>query len=305
MRQYTDSFLTPVMGSFSTTDNILTITETGNPASYGILRFQLPISGATQFGVSFLVGFQDENHELHYSTSILTPNQAQIFICDPADNSILFTRNNMEFDRSMLDAPQLSMAIPANDGLQIADLYVILGNGGGGLYRDYQSAIITDEYGQFIGTNNYIVDQYCKVIYERGEFHAAEPHLLTEDMPAVVPELFAAGYPDILWRVDGVTNQGMIYSPLIPGMTLSGAFKDVVTLKQVTIPHSCQRIGPVAFAGTSLREVTIPADCEYSETSFPEGCEVHFYGGGGGYGQFYDCNGYAVIDSEHARIYIT
>ena len=218
MRQYTDSFLTPVMGSYSVSGNVLTITETGNPAGYGILRFQLPISGATQFGVSFLVGFQDENHELHYSTSTLTPNQAQIFICDPSDNSILFTRNIMEFDRSMLDGPQLSMNIPANDGLQIADLYVVLGNGGGGLYRDYTSAIKTDEYGQFIGTNNYIVDQYCKVIYERGEFHEAEPHLLTEDMPADVPELFATGYPDILWRVDGYTNEGKIYSPLIPGM---------------------------------------------------------------------------------------
>lgn len=217
MRQYTDSFLTPIMGTYSTTDNILTIIDTGNSGKYGILRFRIPISGATQFGVSFLVGFQDENHELHYSTSALTPNQAQIFICDPADNSILFTRNNMEFDRSMLDAPQLSMNIPANDGLQIADLYVILGNNSD-IYKDYQSAIITDEYGQFIGTNDYIVDQYCKVIYERGEFHAAEPHLLTEDMPDEVPELFAEDYPDILWRVDGFTNDGMIYSPLIPGM---------------------------------------------------------------------------------------
>lgn len=217
MRQYTDSFLTPIMGGFSTADNILTITETGNPAGYGILRFQLPISGALRFGVSFLVGFQDENHELHYSTSILTPNQAKIFICDPADNSILFTRNNMEFDRSMLDAPQLSINIPANNGLQIADLYMILGNNGD-LYRDYTSAIKTDEYGNFIGTNSYIVDQYCKVIYERGEFHEAEPHLRTEDMPADVPELFVTGYPDILWRVDGFTNEGKIYSPLIPGM---------------------------------------------------------------------------------------
>lgn len=217
MRQYTDSFLTPIMGGFSTTDNILTITETGNPAGYGILRFRLPISGALRFGVSFLVGFQDENHELHYSTSTMTPNKANIYICDPSDNSILYSRYNMEFDRSMLDAPQLSMDIPANNGLQIADLYVILGNNSS-LYRDYNSAIKTDEQGQFIGTNDYIVDQYCKVIYERGEFHEAEPHLLTEDMPAVVPELFATGYPDILWRVDGVTNNGMIYSPLIPKM---------------------------------------------------------------------------------------
>ncbi len=217
MRQYTDSFLTPIMGTYSTTEDILTITDTGNSGKYGILRFRLPIAGALRFGVSFLVGFQDENHELHYSTSTLTPNQAQIFICDPTDNSILFTRNNMEFDRSMLDAPQLSMNIPANNGLQVADLYIILGNNSA-IYKDYQSAIKTDEYGQFIGTYEYIVEQYCKVIYERGEFHAAEPHLLTEDMPAVVPELFATGYPDILWRVDGVTNNGMIYSPLIPGM---------------------------------------------------------------------------------------
>ena len=218
MRQYTDSFLTPIMGTYSTTDDILTITDTGNSGKYGILRFRLPISGALRFGVSFLVGFQDENHELHYSTSSLTANKAdRVLICNPADNSILFSRSNVPFKVSMLDAPQLSMNIPANDGLQIADLYMILGNNGG-IYKDYQSAIKTDEYGQFIGTYEYIVDQYCKVIYERGEFHAAEPHLLTEEMPADVPELFATGYPDILWRVDGYTNEGKIYSPLIPGM---------------------------------------------------------------------------------------
>ena len=276
MREYIDSFLTPVMGTYSTTDDILTITETGNPAGYGILHFRLPISGALRFGVSFLVGFQDENHELHYSTSSMTPNKANIYICNPSDNSILYSRYNMEFDRSMLDAPQLSMAIPANDGLQIADLYVILGNNGV-LYRDYQSAKKTDEQGQFIGTNDYIVDQYCKVIYERGEFYAAEPHLLTEDMPAVVPELFAEDYPDILWRVDGVTNDGKIYSPLIPNMIALGAFKDVSTLKRVVIPNSCKRIGLVSFRGTTLREVVIASDCSYSQTSFPEGCTIDFY----------------------------
>lgn len=276
MRQYTDSFLTPVMGGFSTADNILTITETGNPAGYGILRFRLPISGALRFGVSFLVGFQDENHELHYSTSTMTPNKANIYICDPSDNSILYSRYNMAFNRSMLDAPQLSMNIPANNGLQNADLYVILGNGGG-LYRDYQSAIKTDEYGQFIGTNDYIVDQYCKVIYERGEFHAAEPHLLTEDMPADVPALYESGCPDILWRVDGVTNNGMIYSPLIPNMITVGAFKDVSTLRRVVIPNSCKRIGLVSFSGTNIREVVIASDCSYSQTSFPEGCTIDFY----------------------------
>jgi hypothetical protein len=276
MRQYTDSFLTPVMGSFSTTDNILTITETGNPAGYGILRFRLPISGALRFGVSFLVGYQNADHELLYNTGSMTPNKANVFICNPSNNSILYSRYNMPFNTSMLTAPQLSMDIPANNGLQIADLYVILGNGGG-LYRDYQSAIITDEYGQFIGTNNYIVDQYCKVIYERGEFHAAEPHLLTEDMPDEVPALYESGCPDILWRVDGVTNNGMIYSPLIPDMIAVGAFKDVSTLRRVVIPNSCKRIGLVSFSGTNIREAIIASDCSYAQTSFPEGCTIDFY----------------------------
>ena len=276
MRQYTDSFLTPIMGSYSIADNILTIIETVNPAGYGILRYQLPISGATQFGVSFLVGYQNADHELLYNTGSMTPNKANVFICNPSNNSILYSRYNMRFNTSMLTAPQLSMNIPANNGLQNADLYVILGNGGG-LYRDYQSAIKTDEYGQFIGTNDYIVDQYCKVIYERGEFHAAEPHLLTEDMPDEVPALYESDYPDILWRVDGVTNNGMIYSPLIPNMIAVGAFKDVSTLRRVVIPNSCKRIGLVSFSGTNIREVVIASDCSYSQTSFPEGCTIDFY----------------------------
>lgn len=277
MRQYTDSFLTPIMGSYSTTDDILTITDTGNSGKYGILRFRLPIAGALRFGVSFLVGYQNADHELLYSTSSLTANKAdRVLICDPADNRILYSRYNMPFNRTMLDAPQLSMAIPANDGLQIADLYIILGNNST-IYKDYQSAIKTDEYGQFIGTYEYIVDQYCKVIYERGEFHAAEPHLLTEDMPDEVPELFAADYPDILWRVDGVTNNGMIYSPLIPNMIALGAFKDVNTLRRVIIPKSCKKIGLVSFSGTNVREAIIASDCSYSQTSFPEGCTIDFY----------------------------
>ena len=276
MREYTDSFLTPIMGSYSTNDNILTITDTGNSGGYGILRYQLPISGATQFGVSFLVGYQNADHELLYNTGSMTPNKADIYICDPSDNSILYSRYNMKFDRSMLDAPQLSMSIPANNGLQIADLYVILGNNSS-LYRDYNSAIKTDEQGQFIGTYDYIVDQYCKVIYERGEFHAAEPHLLTEDMPAVVPELFTSDYPDILWRVDGTTNKGMIYSPLIVDRLPMGAFYSATKFKNVIIPKSCLNIGPDTFSETQLKSVTISSNCNYSENSFPQDCVVHFY----------------------------
>jgi hypothetical protein len=96
-------------------------------------------------------------------------------------------------------------------------------------------------------------------------------------MPADIPELFVTGYPDILWRVDGVTNNGMIYSPLIPDMIAVGAFKDVSTLRRVVIPNSCKRIGLVSFSGTNIREAIIASDCSYSQTSFPEGCTIDFY----------------------------
>lgn len=276
MRQYIDNFVTAVMGNVTTTDDILEVHQTGNPAGYGILKLHLPMTGTRQFGVSFLVAKQNENHEIVYNTGDMTPNKANIFICDPTDNRILYSLYNMRFDRTMLDGPQLSINIPANNGLQYMDFYIVLGNGGG-IYQDYSSAIITDEYGNFMGTHEYIVYEYCKVIYERGEFHEASPHLLTEDMPANIPELFTSDYPDILWRVDGTTNKGMIYSPLIVDRLPMGAFYSATKFKNVTIPKSCLNIGPDTFAETQLKSVTISSNCNYSENSFPPDCVVHFY----------------------------
>ena len=276
MRQYIDSFVTAIMGNVTTTDDILEVHQTGNPAGYGILKLHLPMTGTRQFGVSFLVARQNENHEIVYNTGDMTPNKANIFICNPADNSILYSLYNKKFNRTMLDGPQLSTNIPANNGLQYMDLYLVLGNGGG-IYQDYSSAIITDEYGNFMGTNDYIVYEYCKVIYERGEFHEAEPHLLTEDMPATIPQLFITDYPDILWRVDGTTNNGYIYSPLISSQTYLGAFLNIDSLRSVTIPKSCKQIGSTSFSGTGITTVTIASDCDYADSSFPEGCTVNFY----------------------------
>ena len=276
MRQYIDNFVTAIMGTVTTTDDILEVHQTGNPAGYGILKLHLPMTGTHQFGVSFLVARQNENHEIVYNTGGMTPNKTNIFICDPADNRILYSRYNMSFKRTMLDGPQLSIDIPANDGLQYMDLYLVLGNNGT-LYQDYSSAIITDEYGNFMGTNDYIVYEYCKVIYERGEFHEAIPHLLTEDMPANIPELFTSDYPDILWRVDGTTNKGMIYSPLIVDRLPMGAFYSATKFKNVIIPKSCLNIGPDTFSETQLKSVTISFNCNYSENSFPQDCVVHFY----------------------------
>jgi len=76
-------------------------------------------------------------------------------------------------------------------------------------------------------------------------------------------------------------------------------------LSYVEIPRSCKYIGRFAFAGTALRKVKIAADCTYYDTSFPEGCEVEFYGGGrGDYVQLRDGQGRAVVDGQGRRVYV-
>lgn len=221
---------------------------------------------------------------------------------------------------------------------ELVDVYVQFGTQSKNIYTNRSEATVYDSDHYPIKTNYYVDSDYCRIAYEEVCFeeHEGYPYRLDDDMPDETPVLFETGSPDMIWRIDsstgmissplivdneirlfefdcpdmlwrtdGFTNNGMIYSPLIPGMVLSGAFKDVISLEQITIPRSCQRIGPVAFAGTSLRKVMISAECEYSETSFPEGCEVEFYEGGGEYAQLYDCNGFAIIDCNRARIYIT
>lgn len=84
----------------------------------------------------------------------------------------------------------------------------------------------------------------------------------------------------------------------------SGAFMNAHDLAHVYIPRTCEEIGEWAFTNTALKKVRIPADCTYYETSFPPGCEIEFYGGGGDYGQLCDGDGYAVLDGDGARIYI-
>ena len=284
----------------------------------------IPYAGMRRFGLSWMICYEDSDGVKHYpyGDSDRQPNTiTSYWFVDPRDGHCFEGRRAYYFTASMVDAPTLDKSNvtwkpptypDAYSGVRLTTppttvvVYIQYGSAARVIYNTREDAIKYDQYGNFNGTNYYVDDSYCKIIYEYDYFvKIANDELRTLDMPDDTPVLYETDYPDMIWRVDGYTNNGMIYSPLIPGMTLSGAFKDVVTLEQVTIPHTCQRIGPVAFAGTSLRAVTIPADCEYYPASFPEGCEVHFYGGGGDYGQLYDCTGYAIIDSEHARIYIT
>lgn len=114
-------------------------------------------------------------------------------------------------------------------------------------------------------------------------------------------------YPKALWRIDSDYNNGIPYNELLPNIPITrkiGAFKDAERLMQAEIPYSVKKIGEYAFSGTQLKKVTIAEDCEYYPTSFPEDCEVYFYGGGGAYAPLADPDGAQLIDGECARIYV-
>ena len=114
----------------------------------------------------------------------------------------------------------------------------------------------------------------------------------------------AGEIPKMRWRITPGVNNGLPYHELLPLEKASGAFMNAVNLENVYIPRSCKKIGEWAFTNTKLRRVKISADCEYYPTSFPEGCEIEFYGGGGEFGQLLDSDNFALIDSEGAKIYV-
>lgn len=109
--------------------------------------------------------------------------------------------------------------------------------------------------------------------------------------------------PTTMWRIDPRYNDGLPFIPLMRDIPMiGGAFENAVNLKAVRIPQSCKKIGEFAFTNTKLKKVKIARDCEYFPTSFPPDCEIEFYGGN--FGQLYDSEGFAVIDSGGARVYV-
>ena len=131
--------------------------------------------------------------------------------------------------------------------------------------------------------------------------------LFNTDSLAAPDTPFRGDSPRTFWRIDPNVNGGMPAIPLmigVPAISQTGAFKDAAELRKVTVPQSCTVLGDFAFAGTKLKTVTISAGSSYAETTFPESCEVQFYGGGGDFGQLRDDDDYAVIDSNGARIYV-
>lgn len=67
--------------------------------------------------------------------------------------------------------------------------------------------------------------------------------------------------------------------PRFPRLNLikMGALNGATTLKNVQIPQSCKSLGQYSFNGTNIEQVTISSDCTYSETTFPETCNINFY----------------------------
>ena len=265
-------------------------------SSYMWTSVSIPYAGMTRFGLSWMICYEDSDGVKHYpyGDSDRAPNTiTSYWLVDPRDGHCFQGRGVYEFKPSMVDAPTLDKNnvrwIPPTypddySGVRLTtppstvDVYIRYGSGAKSIYKTREDAIKYDSYGNFDGTNYYIDDTYCKIIYEYDYFvQIASGELRTIDMPDNTPVLYVADYPDILWRVDGVTNNGMIYSPLIPNMIAVGAFKDVSTLRRVVIPNSCKKIGLVSFSGTNIREVVIASDCSYSQTSFPEGCTIDFY----------------------------
>lgn len=203
----------------------------------------IPYAGMRRFGLSWMVCYEDSDGVKHYPyyDSDFAPNTiTSYWLVDPRDGHCFEGRRAYYFTPSMVDAPTLDKrnvtwkppTYPDDySGVRLTtppstvEIYIQYGSGatyGSGdkhIYNTREDAKKYDRYGNFDGTNYYVDDSYCKIIYEYDYFvKIANDELRTLDMPNDTPVLYETSYPDMIWRVDGVTNDGNIYSPLIPGM---------------------------------------------------------------------------------------
>lgn len=79
--------------------------------------------------------------------------------------------------------------------------------------------------------------------------------------------------PQVGWTM---TENGLV-NPAIPAYQKVGAFANCTSLRRVSIPPTVKKIGDYAFYNTQISAVTIASDCEYADTSFPEGCVITYY----------------------------
>lgn len=98
--------------------------------------------------------------------------------------------------------------------------------------------------------------------------------LVNVDIPdSIDGNIFVEPYPASFWNLDETDEK--LKMGLIPDILPMGAFSLTTELEMIRLPESLKEIGPEAFYGSGIRNVTIPnSQCTYYATSFPPGCVV-------------------------------
>lgn len=143
----------------------------------------------------------------------------------------------------------------------------------GTLIRDFVPAVENGHAGLYDRVNEQFYGNSGTGEFETPIWYVDSEGNLTNDyMPDVLPQM-EQPFPYALWRVEN----GILQNKLAPNGELVGAFANAISLQKVHIPKSCKKIGMYAFRNTQLMSVTIASDCEYYNTSFPDGCTINFY----------------------------
>ena len=109
--------------------------------------------------------------------------------------------------------------------------------------------------------------------YVYDPWYVSNGRLKHDDFADLIEPVLSPPYPPEIWTVSNgrLTNGGLIDLPN------NGAFADCTSLVQVSIPRTMEKIGAQSFINTNLTAVTIPSDCEYSDTTFPPRCIINYY----------------------------
>lgn len=231
-------------------------------ASHKWTTVTIPYAGMKRFGLSWMICYEDSDGVKHYpyGDSDRQPNTiTSWWLVDPRDGHCFEGRHAYYFTASMVDAPTLDKnnvtwkppTYPDDySGVRLTtppstvEVYIQYGSAARVIYNTREDAIKYDKYGNFNGTNYYVDDGYCKIIYEYDYFvKIANDELRTLDMPDDTPVLYETDYPDMIWRINEGVNNGKIYSPLIPGF-----------IKELPFYYNGNQMTEVIYNGHSLTE---------------------------------------------------